>query len=630
MLHFIRERAKGWVAWIIIIFISIPFALWGVNSYFDGTSDVPVAKVDGHSIKRVEFQREYQRYRERLREVMGDDVDVTLFDSAETKQRVLDNMIEASILSSVSDNLGQYASLSAIDALIQSTTAFQRDGRFDIDQYRLVLARAGLTPIVYEEQLRRALLAQELSNHIKQTALITPQTLDNLIKLERQTRNIAYGAVSIQPYIEKVTVSDDDAKQYFHDHKTDYVVPEQIAIDYVELSTQKLAQKVKLDDASLQQFYDDNKDKFVAPEQRRVSHILIEAKDDDARVQKQLAEVINRLKSGDSFSELANQFSQDVGSASNGGDLGWLQPGVIDEAFDEAVFAITTVGEVSKPVKTEFGYHLIKLTGIQEPEGMSYQSAYNEIKSMYRLQKAEDLFYENADKLADLSYENPDSLDVVAKDLDLTINTSELFSRSGLSSGISRHNKVVEAAFSDDVLNDLNSEVIKISDSHLVVLRKHQHNKTSQLAYESVSATIKEKLRFKRARDKARQQGEILLAKLKSGEEIDALFTKSNWVAMQTYSRTSEGIDPQILDHAFSSKKPVEGTGFSGLTVRNGDYIVVALTAVNDGKPSEIAKQDRDNIQSYLAQIYGESEWQALVDSLKADASINILTKNMQ
>ncbi len=629
MLHFIREHARGWVAWFIVGLISIPFALWGVNSYFDGPVDVVIAKVNGETITQAQFQREYQLYRDRLREVMGDEFDPVLVDSAEVRRRLLDNLIEKKIIVAATNELGQYIPDVDINDLIQSTDDFQRDGQFELDYYRAILAGAGLTPTAYESQLRHNLLVQQLRDNIKQTALVTAKTLNNIIRLERQTRDIAYGIIPVQPYIDMIVVSEMDARQYFTQHKDNYMAPEQISVDYIELSAEELAQAVEVDDTLLQQFYQDNQDQFVAPQQRKVSHILIEGEQDNALTQ--LAEIAYRLEAGDSFSALASQFSADVGSANNGGDLGWLQRGDTDAEFEQAVFALTDIGAVSDPVKTEFGYHLIKLTGIKELDARSYRDVRAEVAALYRRQQAEDIFYEQADILADLSYENPGSLNLVATELGVKIKTSEAFTRKGSADGIAQHHRVVTAAFSDDVLNnDLNSEVINLNELHLLVLRKNKYTPSQQLSYASIAPTIKAKLQFERARDKAREQGEMMLARLASGEGIDAVFTEDNWTTLQTYSRASNNVDKQLLQYAFSAKKPVgDGSVFSGFIAQNGDYIIVELAAVNEGDPNQITAEYRDNLKSYLMQYYGEGEWRALVATLKADADIDIVTKNL-
>ncbi|MDH5357056.1 MAG: SurA N-terminal domain-containing protein [Gammaproteobacteria bacterium] len=628
MLHFIRERAQGWVAWFIVGLISIPFALWGVNSYLNGPSDANVAIVDGEPIKQAEFQQAYQQYRDRMREVMADKFDPALFEGLAVKQTVLDSLIEKKLLLAANNELGQRVRDADVNNLIQSTQAFQNQGKFDPERYRIMLARISLDPARYESQLRQDMLTQELTNNIQRTTLVMPVTIDNVLRLEKQTRDIAYGVVSAQSQLDKVTVTDEDVRHFYDKNKQNYTTPEQIIVNYLELSIDGLSKAVEVDEASLQQLYIDNKDQFVGPEQRRASHILIEG--DEQAALASFSTIKQRLDTGEDFATLAAEFSQDSGSSSEGGDLGLFQRGVMEPEFEKAVFSMKTVGNISEVVKTEFGYHLIKLTEIKTPESKSFADVRDQVESLYRLQKAEELFYEQAEQLADLSYESPDSLDVTAEALSLEVKTSGAFTRDG-GSGIASDKKVVNVAFSEDVLvNDLNSAVIELSKSHLIVLHKNKHIEASQLPFESVAPAIREQLRFQRASDKAREHGETILSQLKSGEAVDSLFSKNDWQPAKPYSRDNKEVSAQVLQHAFSGAKPIGDANFTGFTATNGNYIIVNVTAVNDGNPADASQEDRDGLESYLSRISGESELQAFIDSLKTDADIEVIAQNLK
>ena len=629
MLHFIREHAKGWVAWVIVGLISIPFALWGVNSYLTGPADVVVATVNGEPIKQVEFQREYQRYRDRAREMLGEQFDPALFEGADVKRDVLDRLIEEKLLLSANNTLGQRVRNIDINSIIQTTEAFQSGGTFDSERYSMMLARVGMTPLTYESQLRVDLLAQELNNNIQQTALVTPSAINTILKLEKQTREIAYGVVSAMDQLDNVTISDEQIQRYFDSNKALYMAPERIIVDYIELSVEQLAKTVEVDEASLQQFYTDNEDQFVGPEQRRVSHILIEG--DEAEALEKLARVKERLAVGDNFIDLVAKFSQDAGTVNTEGDLGYFERDVMDPAFEEAAYAMSIIGDVSEPVKTEFGYHLIKLTDIKAPEGQSFTEARDEIEVLYRNQEAETLFYEKAELLADLSYENPDSLDVASEELALEIKTSKEFLREGNTIGIAKDKKIAAVAFSEDILvNDLNSAVIELSTSRLLVLHKNKYTAESQLAFESVSPAIKEHLRFEAAREKARNDGEAIITKLKAGDNSESLFADKLWFDVKSYSRTNEEVSAQVLQQAFSMARPNERATITGFTAQNGNYIVVKVTGVNNGEPSDASSEERDGLKSFLVRANGAGELQAFIDSLRDDADIEILAKDLQ
>jgi len=626
MLHFIRERAQGWLAWFIVGLISIPFALWGINSYLGGPPEVAVASINDASISQAEFQQAMQQYREQMRSRMGEKFDPDLFDGIEIKRSVLNGLIEQKLLLSSSFSLGQTISDVALSQIIQSTPAFQKDGRFDSEYYGLVLARVGLSPARYEVDLRSDLLTQELISNIQQTSALTTSNLDNILQLEKQSRDVAYGVIFAQEQLGAVDIADEDVKQYFDTHQDNYLAPERVVVDYIELSIDQLKSNVDIDEDALKQFYADNEDRFVGPKQRRVSHILIEGEDETALTT--ITAVKQRLDAGEDFAVVAEELSQDSGSAQQGGDLEFIQRGQMDSIFEDAAFALQNVGDVTDLVKTEFGYHLIKLTDIQI-EKQTFADVREQVESLYRYQQAEDLFYDKAEQLADLSYENPENLDVSAEELALEIKTTVEFTRDG-GAEILSNKKVVNVAFSEDVLvNDLNSAVIELSKSHLVVIHKKKYVAASYLPYESMAPAIKESLRFEQASAIAREQGEAIMSQLKSGATADSVFAENNWHTSQTYSRTDKEVSAQVLERAFSMEKPTSEPQYSGFTATNGNYIVIKVEGVHAGNPADASLEERNGLRAQLARINGESELQAFIDSLRAEANIEIFSKNL-
>ncbi len=621
MLHFIRERAQGWVAWFIVGLISIPFALWGVNSYLGGASEVVIATVNGEPIQQAEYQRSLQQFRDRMRQQMGDNFDPSLIDNPETKQQILDQLIQRKLLLSAHDTLGQQVSNQVVSQVVQQTDAFQVDGQFDMERYKTLLARAGFSPATYEAQLRMDLLNQELTNHIQQSALVTEQDIEHILMLEKQQRDMAYGLLKAADYIDDVNVTETDIETYYAQHQQQFTTPEQMAVDYIELSLADLMAEVAVDDDTLMTFYQDNQAQFRREEQRRASHILIEG--DAETAIKILTAAKYRISQGEAFDVVAKELSQDTGSASQGGDLGFLQAGTMeDDAFDDALFGLASVGDVSDVVETEFGHHLIQVTEIKEGEEKPFAEVKSEVEQLYRRQEAQQLFYDRTELLAELSYEYPDSLDTAAEELSLTIQSSALFGREG-GEGIAQNIKVVNAAFSDDVLQEeLNSAVIELTDNRVVVLHKKSHRAASQQSIESVSEQIKQVLQAEQAQQQAKTEGEMLLEKMNEGTDPATLFAE--WHESQLVSRAQTEIDPAILEQAFAMAKPTDTPTYHGFSNREGDYVVVALNKVVDGDISAVTEQDKAGLSAYLARSQGDSELRAFLASLKADADIEM------
>lgn len=627
MLHFIRDRAQGWIAWFIVGLISIPFALWGVNSYLTGPSDVVVAEVNGNEIKQAELQQSLQQYRDQMRNMLGEQFDPAMFEGPMVKRNVLDGLIEQLLLRDANEKLGQRVSDAEISQVIRTTPAFQRDGEFDSEYYGMVLARVGYNPTQYEAQLRTDLMSRQLTQNIESTALATEKDVRQALRLQEQKRQIAYGVIPVQDLVEKVVVSDEEVSQYYEQNEANYQAPEQLKLNYIELSVEAIAADLSITEEELKQFYEDNQQQFVGPEQRSASHILIEGNGNEA--ESAIEAIATRIQEGEDFAALAEELSQDPGSASQGGDLGFFERDVMDPAFEEAAFSLENVGDVSEPVKTEFGYHLIKLTGVKQPQGQDFSEVRSEIEKVYQRQQAETLFFDQAEQLANLSYENPDNLDVAAEALALEIKTTESFTRNGTESGIASEQKVIGAAFADDVLkNDLNSAAIELTDSHLVVIHKNNYTPSSLLPFESVSPAIKQQLLFEKASEKAREQGESVLAELKQGSDAASLL--QNWQEAEFYGRESENVSIQILQRAFAMPKPEGSAEFAGFTANNGNYILIKLTAIEEGKPADVKPEDQQALKQQLAQVHANAEVQAFIASLRADADIEILDKTLR
>ncbi|KGM06982.1 Peptidyl-prolyl cis-trans isomerase ppiD [Methylophaga thiooxydans] len=627
MLHFIRDRAQGWIAWLIVGLISIPFALWGVNSYLTGASDVVVAEVNGKEITQAELQQSLQQYRDQMRNMMGEQFDPAMFEGAMVKRNVLDGLIEQQLLRDANEKLGQRINDAEISQVIRTTPAFQRDGEFDSEYYNMVLARVGYSPASYEAQLRADLMSQQLTQNIETTALATEKDVRQTLRLQEQRREIAYGVVPVQEYVEQVSVTDDEVQQLYDNHQSNYQSPEQLKLNYIELSVATISSTLTVTEDDLKQFYADNQSQFVGPQQRRASHILIEG--DDSEAQTTIEAIATRLENGEDFSSLAEELSQDPGSASQGGDLGFFERDVMDPAFEEAAFSLEMIGDVSEPVKTEFGYHLIKLTDIKQPEGQEFSQVRDEVEKLYRRQQAESIFYDKAEQLANLSYENPDNLDVAADDLELQIKTTESFTRNGTESGIASEQKVIAAAFGDDVLkNDLNSAVIELADDHLVVIHKNSYTPSTVLPFDSVSPAIEQQLLFEKASEKAREHGESLLNELKQDNQATDLLP--TWQEAEFYGRDSDNISMQILQRAFAMSKPESGSEFAGFTANNGNYIVIELTAVDEGKPADVGAEDQQALKQQLTQVHANAEVQAFITSLREQADIEILDETLQ
>ena len=632
MLHFIREHSQGWLAWIIVSLISIPFALWGINSYMGGSGELAVAFVNDEEVTQTEFQQAMQQYRERMRSMLGKNFDFKLFDNIKIKRSVLNGLIEQKLLLSSSNLLGQTISDTALSKIIQSTPEFQKDGNFDYEYYGSVLARMELSRASFERQLRNNMLNQELIDNIQQTAIITKSNVNTVLKLKMQSRDIAYGVISVQEQLESIDISDEDMKKYFNKYRKNYLLPERVAVDYIELSMDQLKKAVTIDEEVLGRFYVDNQERFTGSVQRRVSHILIKESNNDPRALATINIITQRLNDGEYFTNLAKEFSEDNESSYKGGDLGVIKHGQFDPVFEDALFMLQGIGDISDLVHTKFGYHLIQLTEIGAGEWQSFYDVRAKVESLYRYQEAEKSFYEKVDQLTDLSYEHPESLSIPSEELEIEIKTTDAFTRDGFDIGIMNNENLVKIAFSDDVLVDnLNSSVMEISKSHLIVIRKNQYFPASPMSYEVIAPEIKELLIFEKASNRASAVGKNIIIQSKLGVMIEPFFATNNWHTTRVYSRGNKEISSQILDRAFSISKPTGANEpeYYGFKATNGNYIIIKLTAVHHGNPNYVTDKEFEDLRSNLSRVSGRSEVEAFIDSLKTTATIDIFSQNM-
>ncbi len=353
-------------------------------------------------------------------------------------------------------------------------------------------------------------------------------------------------------------------------------------------------------------------------EQRRAAHILIEtgAESGDDEAKAKIDEIAARVKGGEDFAAVAKEASQDPGSANEGGDLGFAGPGVYDPAFEEALYALKE-GEVSAPVRSEFGWHIIKLLGVQSPEVPSLESMRPELVRELKAQQVEQRFVEVSKQLEDSAFEASD-LAQPAQDLGLMVQTTEPFGRDG-GPGIAATRQVVQAAFSDEVLVDgANSSVIELDPDTSIALRVKEHLQPAAIPLADVRDDIVEQLQQSLAAERARDKGEQLLADLRNGEQADG-----QWQTIEAAGRSQEGVAPALLQQVFRMPRPAEQgkPSYAGVALSNGDYAVVRLNGVNEPEAS-LSDEEKLNFRRFLASRMGQQDFAAFRQKLQAQAEI--------
>lgn len=630
MLEFIRERAQGWFAWAIVILLIIPFALWGIHQYQTTDAEVDVAVVNGKKITDNDFQQAYQQQKNRIQGMLGKNFDPALVNNQQFKKGVLDHLIDREVLVQGAHDAGLRVSDVRVGAEIRAIPNLQSKGQFDSELYRRLLRSQGLSVGAFEQMISNDLVIRQLNQGIADSAFVTRPELDALLRIKLQQRDVGYTVVPAASYIDTVKVQDKDIEQYYKDNPDRFRIPEQVSVNYLDLSVDNLAKKVHVTDDALRELYQERAADFTTPEERHARHILIKVASDASpekveAAEKKAEDILARIRKGESFAELAKKFSQDPGSAKEGGDLGYFGRGVMDKAFEKATYALK-VGEVSDPVRSTFGFHIIKLEGVRGGERKPFSQVRDQLEHDLKHQEAEDQYYSEAETLSNLAFEHADNLTAAAQELNIPIQSTGLFSRDS-GTGIAANPKVREAAFADDVMLDgKNSEAIELTQDHVVVLHLKDHKPAALRPLDEVRDDIRQILRLQAAKAKAKQAGEDFVQRIEKGEDAAAVAAKLKlkWERPGFIAREDTKVNPQIVDAAFQlvlggDAKP----GFSGKALSSGDFAVYGVYAVKDGDPASADKKTVDSLKASLRRDHGESVFEAYVDALKSKMEIS-------
>ena len=627
MLEDIRESSQGLTAKIILGLIILTFAVAGIGSYTNSV-DTSVATVNGEKITQQEFDKAYQAQRNRMAQQFGEMFETLSNDSAymaNFRQGVLDNLINEKLIDQNAQDLAIRVSDERLKETIRKMPEFQIDGVFDNNRYLAIINQAGFYQSSnFRDYLRVEMTRRQLSQALVATEFNLPYQETLQQNLQNQTRDIRYATISSKLFEPGIDVSEEEIKNYYQANQVRFENKEKVKVNYIRLSVEDIAKTIEVSDEEVAAYYQDNIASYTQPEQRRISHILIEATEDDsdseATAKAQIESILARLIQGEDFAELAKELSNDTFSGENGGDLEYLELGVMEQAFDDAALALTNVGDITEIVKTSFGYHIIKLTELKPEVIQSLAEVKSELIEKVSNEKAQDKFYLQTQEMARVSFEFPDSLDDAANAVQANVETSSWLSHSGNAAPFD-NDKVIEAAFSDLVLQDnMNSDVIEVSDSVSVVLRLNSYQEANVKPLSEVEGQIKSMLVSQKATEKAQQTIDELLVQYKAGNDISELLTKNyaSFTTKKNVARYSADIDQSITREAFVLPHPTEGAlSVSTVALSNGDLALIEVQAVNVNTESvnpQLAQQQT----SQLAQ----SAYKSYVDALKIGAKI--------
>ena len=627
MFELIRNHRR-WMQFILLLLILPSFVFVGVQGYSSFMDrDKSLAKVGGEPVSQQEYDAAVRSRLDQMRSMMGGQFDAQAFDTPVMHKAVLDELINTRLIATEAAKANFSASDAQLRDTIQSIPAVQEDGRFSNARYREALAAQGMTPVMFESQLRRDLALQQVLAPVAQSVVVPTVTLDWLISIATERRQVQLLKFNVADYLSKVTVSDADVKAFYDANRAAFELPERVDAQYVVLDQNAVNAKIAVSDADIQSFYDQNQARFRQEEQRRASHILItvdksaSTADREAARKKAEALDVQAKAPGADFAKLARENSQDPGSAANGGDLDWFGHGTMVKAFEDAAFGLKQ-GEISGVVPTDYGFHIIKLTGVRPAVVKPLAEVRTQIQNEVRQQLAARQFAEAAEQFTNLVYEQSDSLDPAANKFGLKIQQADGLTRTAPAQANSQpldvrtNPKVLQALFSEEVLREKrNSGVIELAPNTLVAVRVSKYEPATVRPLADVAGTIAGELKQQKAADLARAAGE---ARLKALQATDS---QAGFGPVVTVARTTpQGVPPAVLNVVM--KAPVDKLpAYVGATA--GDAFVIAR--ISKVEPAAApAPAVVENEKNTLERRWAQAEQLAVLQTLREKYKVKL------
>jgi peptidyl-prolyl cis-trans isomerase D len=661
VLQAIRERLTGFIAVFIFTILIIPFAFVGVNSYFTSDAVNNVARVNEAEITVTQFSQGFQNYRNRMQSILGENFDAEQFDQPIVRRQFLDSLIDQELLNQVSAEAGLSVDNGSLAQAIREIGAFQVAGVFNEEVYQARLTAQGDTPKIFEQDMRARLVMDQFPENITSSAIATEWELNQYVRLQDQQRTFKTLLVpAIVDADESDRAGDPESEEALASEQADesdqaaestgvaefdeaemlawyeanpdlYRSEEQVIIEYVELNAAVMEGDVQPDDDQLRNLFEEQKIRFVTPEAREASHILIEVAPDadDAIVEtaRQLAEELaERARAGEEFATLATENSQDAGSSALGGDLGWIEPGFMVQAFEDGLYALQIEKPISDPIQTGFGWHVILLMDIRPAEGMTFEEARQTLLDEYNDEQQERQFIEQADRLVDLIYEDPTTLEAAANELDLTIETAGPFSRSG-GPGVAANPDVVTAAFSDLVLQQASvSDPIDLGDNHIVMIRLSEHIPEDIFPIDEVRDSVIASIKQRNAMQAASDRADEVLRLLEEGADIAGLAEQESLELLESEAvvRTDRSVPTRLLKEVFLLSAPADGSSKTAVVSTDDGYAVVQLENVVDGEVTEENVIATENYRYRIANASANAEAVGFLRMLKEQSEIEV------
>jgi len=611
MLGAIRKKSKGWVAYLIVGLITVPFALFGIQSYLGGSSNSVIAIVDGEDITINTYYQEFNTQQRNLQQQLGSsysaEIDYAL------RQTVIETLINEKLLENFTNSMKLVTLDEEVFSFILSNPVFQLDGVFSEDRYLQILRLNNFTPLTYELEQLKSMSLDQIKRNLNHSAFLSTVQIEQLNDLSSQQREVSFVVLNTEKYKDQIVVNQEQISEYFDNNKSNFIEGRKVQVDFVELSFDNIEQQIEPDNETLQKLYIENEALYTNPEQRRAQHILLEEVSNASAILKE-------IRQGGDFSELARIHSKDITSSEEGGDLGLFERELMVPEFDAAVFGMN-VGDISDVVKTDYGYHIIKLNEIQPSTLQTFEEVEEQLLALHKKNTNQNALYELQEELSNLAYE--ESIDVVSNQLDLELQTSDFFSELS-----TEYEEVfVSTAFSNIVLNDgENSDVIELSKDRFVVMNLVNQQPERQKILDEVENQIVDILRNLGAKQLIDELAQTISSSLTSGDDaqVKALMAENDleWNEVGWIARDSQ-LPFDATSKVYKLSKP--NTGEHTYHSQSAD---ANTTLVIDLKAVKLSEEDLNSeiIDLYLSEENNEL-FLSLVKKLRDSAEIKVFSE---
>ncbi|HKT98168.1 MAG TPA: SurA N-terminal domain-containing protein [Paraburkholderia sp.] len=631
MLDFFRNHKRLMMMMLMLVILpGLGFVgIQGFRGFFDESANV--ASVNGHKITRAEFDNATRQQMDQARQIMGSRFDASTFDTPQHRKDILDGLIQQRVLVDEVQRLHLTASDEAVRRTLLSDPIISSlknpDGSIDLDKYKQLLAMQGMTPEQYDERVRYSLAMQQLPASLVNSAFTPKALAQQLTELSEQQREVQGLAFHASDYAPKIKPTDAQLQSYYDAHKNDFATPATAQIQYLVLSAATVAASVNPSDADLKKYYDDNIAHFKTQEEVRASHILITvAKDasaaDRAAARQKAEQILAEVKAHpDQFAQIAQKDSQDPGSASKGGDLGYFGPGMIagGQAFDDAVFKLKK-DEISGVIQSDFGYHIVKVTDIKPSVTKPFDEVKGQIANDVKTQQAVKLLADATDGFTSMVYEQSKSLQPAADKYKLTLQTATVTPKPNptLPQDSPLNNpKFLDAVFASDSVNQHNNtQAIDVGNNTLISAHVTGFQPAAVPAFAAIKDAVRQKVVAQQAGEAAHKDGEAKLADLQKSKATDGFSS-----ALKVTRNDAQGLPPSALSAVFKAD-PQKLPAYVGVDLGDQGYAIYRVNSVTNGPPAEGERLAA--AQQQLAGVSGQSQTQAYLDALRDRSKVKL------